>query len=914
MSVLLALIHSASAANLLTNGGFETGDGGQPPDPAGWTEYGPDLTGERSLAYARTGVASAKRWTASNFQEYGYYQEFPCVPGREYQATAHLFSPANDPLSGSSYACIRLEFYSSSNQKLTTRESLRLRRPNGSFQRYSTAGIAPGGAVKGRFVYAVGAGPAPHGGAAWCDDAEVVETDLAALSDDEFLDLLQRRIFDFFWLETSPLGLIKDRADNFVPEDYLHSSIASVGFGLSAICMAEKRGWIGTQEALERVSTTLETFQTRVQKNDGFFHHFLNMNTGQPMGGSEISTIDTALLLFGALMAGEYFEAEHGIGSVKAAAEQLYHQVNWPARYSGWTTYSEYIMMDLLAMGSPTHPVSASYWDIVVRPLYDVVATRPNDHSYPRYFYPVLFVHQYPHCWIDFRFRHDAYTPTWTYFDSSAQHTRSNRQYCIDHSESHGIASPRYETYGPDTWGLTAGDGPFGYKAYGERWPGQPLQSWYALDGTVLPHAPGGSVMFEPEICISALRHMAAELGERIWGRYGFTDSFNVDLNWWGPDVIGIDLGGMFLAIENYRTGWPWRYFMRNAGIRRGLDRAGFSLKRPAMSDDFDDGAPNAWGGVCGGDGPAYVPVEDVNEWVGGQALQLAGAEAGGTVAICLNSLDLTYADEVTFWVKAGELAGSVDVGLRDDAGNERFVALNAFTETQNGEWARVVVPLEEFEGVHYPSVDRVIFRFGEPGSVLVDYLWFAGTHPDAGGVEAASIGALRGMPDGTRVTVEDVVVTNTFGGFFYVEEPDRSAGIRVAASGPYILGDILTLGGTVEVVDGERTFVPDSVTKSGRHDPLAPLTVQAGQIGRSAPELTGLYVRTWGRAGEAEGDEFLLTDAGGNELVVWAPALPKPPAGAMVLVTGAAGAREADGLVEPLLRVKLATDIVALD
>ncbi|MCC6484367.1 MAG: hypothetical protein IT209_05910 [Armatimonadetes bacterium] len=907
-ALMLICSHNV-AANLLANAGLESADSGAPPDPIGWTEYGPDLTGERSLTHARSGAASAKRWTGGDFQEYGYYQDFPVVPGREYVASGYLFSPAGDALSGSSYACIRLEFYNAQNQLLLTRQSPRLHSANSAFQKYSTVAVAPGLASHGRFVYGVGGGASPHLGAAYLDDASVIETDISALDDEQFLDLLQRRIFDFFWNESSSKGLIKDRAGNFSPDSYTHSSIASVGFGLPVICIAEERGWVGHADAYQRVYQTLLSFRDELYNDHGFFYHFVNMNTGQPAPGSEISTIDTALFVFGALMAGEYFAARYGDDSLKQIAGQIYDRVDWPARYAGWSTYSEYIMMDLLAMGSATHPMPSSIWNIINRPLRDSITTRPLDHSYPRYFYPVLFVHQYPHCFIDFRFRNDAYTPIWTYFDSSTQSTITNRLYCIDHSVSSGSALPKFQSYGPDSWGLTAGDSPDGYEAIGEAEPNQSEpQGSRGIDGTVFPHGPGGSVMFAPDICVPALRWMFDTYGDRIWGRYGFSDAYNVDRNWWGPDVIGIDAGSMFLSIENYRTGRPWRYFMANSGIRRGLSAAGFTGHPQPSTDDFNDGPVNAWNGGCDS-GVTYVSIPYQNPWVNGQALRVSSQQPG---VLCFGRLDLTYDDYISFHVR-GEAGGeSLTVSLQDASGRIAQVNTGAYLTGAlvSNQWQRVQIPLADLAGLHWPSIERLTFTLSAPSSaVLIDSLGFYGSHPDGGAAPLSSIGAAAQLPDGESVSLSGLVVTENFGAFFYVEQADRSAGIKVASPAALVPGDVVSIKAELATVDAERSLVNPVITRTGHAQPPLPLGATPMTIAGGALPLTGLRVRTWGVAGETVADEFTVSD-GGRSLTISAPALPKPAPGQFVVVTGVAGARSASGAPLPLVRVRQASEI----
>jgi len=921
--VMALMITSAGwAQNLLSNPGFETGDGSTPADPSGWVEYGADSAGQIISAFRHSGLYSAKRWMAGDNQEGGYYQDFTAYPYDQYRCGAYLFSPGGDKLSGSSYACLRIEFFSKTGERLLQVESPRLTTQAIVWTPYSVTATAPAGTTHGRFVFAMGAGASPHSGSAYCDDASAEMLGIESMSDDDFLDLVQHKVFDFFWNECSPIGLIKDRAGNFHPDSYTASSIASTGFGLAAICIGEDRGWVSRSAAHDRIYTTLITFRDRVPNDHGFFYHFMNMNTGQVVPGSELSTIDTALLIFGALYAGEYFEAKYGDSSIKNIAEPLFERIDWPAYYGGSWTYCEYIMMDLLAFGSPTHPIPTNAWNTMGRNYQDAVATRKWDHSYPRIFFPALFVHQYPQCYIDFRFRRDAYTFNWTYYTSSRNNTRSNRQYCIDHSLSDGIANPKYQTYGPDCWGLTAGDGESGYTVYGEAEPAlSEPDGTHGLDGTVLPTAPGASVMFAPEICIPALKFMRQTYGSKVWGRYGLAGAFNIDHDWYAPDVIGIDIGAMILSIENYRTGRPWRYFMRNSAIRRGIRLAGFTDYPQASYDDFDNGAPNAWGSSLdsGWDtgSISYIDVDASSGWVGGKARRILASEAGDGAYIWLNGFNACYCDYVGFSVRGESGGEQVKIGLKDSAGREFKVDLSSYLPSGalTRGWQRVSIPLSAFGSVHLPSIDLISFAFDNaPAAIQVDYLAFTGSHPDSMPLSAPNLGAAAELPAGSPVNLSGLITTAGFGNYFYVEEPERFAGIRVNAGAAYIPGDVLSLTGSITMVDGERVFVPASLTKNGRESVPAPLGVAAGALAAgSAPDVTGLRVRTWGVAGAATGDEFTIDDGSHRLLTILAPSMPKPDPGRMVVVTGIVGARSTMGGAQLVLRVRSPYDIYAI-
>ncbi len=404
--------------------------------------------------------------------------------------------------------------------------------------------------------------------AAKVDYAELEKKKSTEMTTDQFLDLVEYKSFLFFWDEANPkTGLIKDRAKNFKKDNSKVASSASAGFGLTAICVAQKRGWITYREAHERTLNTLKFYRDKIYHNHGFFYHFVDMNTGQRSWGSEVSSIDTALFLAGALFAGEYFG-----GEIKKIANEIYERVDfqwmmadgevlnmgWKPKTgfldAWWGSYCEHMILYLLAIGSPTHPIPASTWHNWARPIGSYAGNILIECS-------PLFTHQYSHIWVDFKDKHDAYA---NYFENSVQATLANRAYCIELSE-------QFKTFSANVWGLTAADGPSGYKAYGSK-PGWDT----GIDGTVAPTAPGGSIVFTPELSLAALKYMFDNYKDRIWGRYGFTDSFNLDKNWVASDVIGLDQGAMMLMIENYRTGMVWKYFMRNKNIQNAMKAVGF--------------------------------------------------------------------------------------------------------------------------------------------------------------------------------------------------------------------------------------------------------------------------------------------------------------------------------------------------
>jgi len=407
------------------------------------------------------------------------------------------------------------------------------------------------------------------------------------MTDDEFLDMVEEKTFWFFWNEANPSnGLIQDRAKNFAPHTYDRASIASVGFGLTAICVAHSRGWIGYGDAYNRILTTLRKFKDGpVQNEHGFFYHWLNMDTGQRYGSCEVSSIDTSLFLAGALFAGEYFKGTE----IETIADELYRRADWvwmsddgankfvnmswkPKSGFGlsyWNSFNEGILLDVLAIGSPTHPKNVDSWTDMNRPSgsydgYSLIYCQPNN---------PLFVHQYPHIWVDFRRKEYGGT---NYFENSIKATLANRKFCIDHQDDvENDGDDDYTTYSDKSWGLTSGDDPdAGYTSYGAP-PGGGGND----DGTIQPTASAGSIMFTPVESIEALKYMYDNRKDLIWGNYGFCDGFNLDriTDWRAEDVIGISQGAIILAIENHRTGMVWDIFNQIPYVTDAVNKMGFS-------------------------------------------------------------------------------------------------------------------------------------------------------------------------------------------------------------------------------------------------------------------------------------------------------------------------------------------------
>jgi len=434
---------------------------------------------------------------------------------------------------------------------------------------------------------------------------------------DPFLVDLQARTFRFFWETANPRnGLIPDRHPT--PS---YSSIAAVGFGLTIYPVGVERGYITRPQARQRVLATLRFFRNARQSPDargatghkGFFYHFLNMETGERFGDSELSTVDTAILLAGALFCQSFFDgADPDEVEIRALADGLYRRVDWrwaqpkaPAISLGWVPetgflkydwrgYNEAMIVYLLALASPTFPVGTNAW---------TEWTSTYDRHWGKVFgqeflsFPSLFGHQYTHVWTDFRSIRDAYMRKrgLDYFENSRRAVYAQRAYAI--------ANPRRcRDYGETIWGITASDGPADIvveDANGRR----AFRSYTARgidptgkrdDCTLAPTAVVASIPFAPEIVIPATLEMHRRFGEHIYSKYGFLDAFNRTFTfafdvrlrhgrqvpafgWVNGDYLGIDQGAMLAMIENYRSGLIWRVMRKNPYLRRGLERAGFA-------------------------------------------------------------------------------------------------------------------------------------------------------------------------------------------------------------------------------------------------------------------------------------------------------------------------------------------------
>lgn len=409
---------------------------------------------------------------------------------------------------------------------------------------------------------------------------------------DELLDTLAHRAFLFFWKETHPAtGLTKDRAVNLAPagssDKYTIASIASTGYALAALPVGVERGWVTRREAEARAITTLRFVRDRLPDVHGFFFHFVDWRDGRREWKCELSSIDSGLLVLGALTAGRYFG-----GAAQKLADAVYARMDWrwmrdgiargepvkPPRTlsmgwkpeegflkSRWDGYSEASYLLLLALGSPTHALPPEAWE----------AWMPDPTLKTLEGFPVLggpgplFMAQMTPGYFDLRGKVDRRGVDWWANFENAH--RANIAYCARRPDLY----PRHAGQQAHLWGITACDQPTGYGAQEPRDGGN--------DGTIAPTAAGAGMLFVPDPARATLISLYRHYRPKIWGRYGFSNALNVPKNWYDRDVIGIDLGMMLLALENRRSGLIWRLLSGHPMSKKALAAAGFRQSGEAM-------------------------------------------------------------------------------------------------------------------------------------------------------------------------------------------------------------------------------------------------------------------------------------------------------------------------------------------
>jgi len=392
-------------------------------------------------------------------------------------------------------------------------------------------------------------------------------------TDGQLLDEIEKAGFQFFWEQAdATTGQVKDRALAAGNDTRTVSSIAATGFGLTALCIGDQRGYQPNAAIAARVQATLDFLLNQMQPQgmNGFFYHFVDMTTGARAFTSEVSSIDTAILLCGVLTCRQHFSQDPQIPGL---ATQIYNNVNFNWMLNGgttlsmgwtpenlfiptrWDTYSELMMLYLLAMAAPNpaFAIPATSWAAWARPSFSYQGLSYISSGAP------LFTHQYSHAWFDFRNKKDAFAD---YFQNSIDATLAHRLFCIS-------LAGQFSDYSADLWGISSSDSVKGYVA----WGGPPALG--PIDGSLVPCATAGSLAFDFPDTIHVLRWIRGHFPQ-AWQLYGYVDAFNPLTGWYGTDVIGIDVGISVLMAENERTQLVWNTFMKDPAVQSGMNLAGF--------------------------------------------------------------------------------------------------------------------------------------------------------------------------------------------------------------------------------------------------------------------------------------------------------------------------------------------------
>ena len=414
------------------------------------------------------------------------------------------------------------------------------------------------------------------------------------------LDSIQQKTFLYFLNEHHPRwGIVKDRTTNSAP-----ASIAATGFAIPCFAIGVERKWITREQAAQITLNTLDFFANSVQSAatdatgyKGFYYHFLDMETGRRTWHCELSSVDSGLLAMGFIFARNYYCRNNEVENrIRMLADRLLGRIEWDfmamppsGKYAnaismgwtpehgyhpmGWTGYNEAQFLYILAAGSGMRNAREHY-----QAWLKSYEWRTPYHGLSHVAFPPLFGHQFSEAFIDFRGLSDSYLRPkgLDYFENSRRATYVQRQYAIDNPHC-------WVGYDSLCWGITACDGPTekynceGKKFLGYAGRGTSGPDWnYFDDGTIAPDAVLASLPFAPEIVLPTIQSMLHKYGDRLWGKYGLYDAFNLTAKWVDDDFLGIDQGPALIMIENSRTGLVWDYMMKDPVIQQGLTRLGF--------------------------------------------------------------------------------------------------------------------------------------------------------------------------------------------------------------------------------------------------------------------------------------------------------------------------------------------------
>jgi len=401
------------------------------------------------------------------------------------------------------------------------------------------------------------------------------------LTDEKLLDLVQHQTFKYFYdfaHPTSGMALERNTSGDIVTS-------GGSGFGVMALIVGMERGFITRQEGLAQVEKIIEFLET-CDRYHGVWPHWLNGASGNVVpfspkdNGADL--VETAFMVQGLIALREYLNGNLAEESALIdRINELWHQVEWDwftqegqeVLYWHWSPefgwemnhairgHNETLIVYVLAASSPTHSIDPLVYHQGYARGGDIV----NDSPYLGITLPLgedlggpLFFSHYSFLGLDPRNLEDTYA---SYWEQNVNHSLINRQHCIQNPNG-------YIGYSPECWGLTASDNDQGYSAHS---PTNDL-------GVITPSAAISSIPYTPEHSMQAIRHFYYELGDSLWGEYGFHDAFNQSENWWASSYLAIDQGPIVVMIENYRTGLIWDLFMSAPEVQEGLTRLGFTF------------------------------------------------------------------------------------------------------------------------------------------------------------------------------------------------------------------------------------------------------------------------------------------------------------------------------------------------
>ncbi len=405
------------------------------------------------------------------------------------------------------------------------------------------------------------------------------------LSDSELLDLVQKQTIKYFWDFAHPVsGMARERSNTSFNYGNEVVTTGGTGFGVLALIVGAERKWIPRDSVANRILKMLK-FLYKADSYHGVFPHWMNGATGKTIKFSRkddgADLVETSYLFEGLLCAKEYFNQNNKVeNEIRGRITSLWNDIEWNwftrngqevlywhwSPNNGWAMdfpihgYNETLITYILAASATKYPVSAKVYHRGWA-MSNFFYNRKKFFGYTLplgfdYGGPLFFAH-YSYLGLDPHGLKDEYA---NYWEQNQNHTLINHAYCVENPK-------HFKGYGKDCWGLTASDDPNGYSAH------SPTND----DGTISPTAALSSFPYTPEYSMQALKHFYFDLGNKIWGKYGFKDAFNQSKNWVADSYLAIDEGPIVAMIENYRTGLFWKLFMNIPEIQNGLHKLGFS-------------------------------------------------------------------------------------------------------------------------------------------------------------------------------------------------------------------------------------------------------------------------------------------------------------------------------------------------